>query len=272
MAARPRVDGGRKGCAMSTKPRGLSAVDLKLAMRQPSCPICRIRDEAEYRYLYFLLWENVNDGTTRMQIVNSLGFCPKHTWQMGRIETKNFGDAFGNSIIYENLVEIVRDRLTRYVHRTQAKQRSRWQGYLDRLLRRPQRLPFPAELQPQAICRVCQTGEQSERSHVHWLLQGLSVPEPDFRDWYTQSERLCFRHLRLALELADPETEAGAMFLARDATEYLDRLRVDLDEYGNKHAWDRRFEEMTESEKVSWLKAFIFFGGNERNENGHRPK
>jgi len=105
-----------------------------------------------------------------------------------------------------------------------------------------------------------------------WLLQGLSSPETEFREWYTQSERLCFRHLRQALELADPETEVGAMFLARDMIEHLDHLRVDLDEYGNRHAWDRRFEEMTESEKVSWLKAFIFFGGNERSEDGNRPK
>ena len=68
----------------------------------------------------------------------------------------------------------------------------------------------------------------------------------------------------------------GLVFDAGQAADFLARVNrrtfEDLDEYGNKHAWDRRFEEMTESEKVSWLKAFIFFGGNERNENGHRPK
>jgi hypothetical protein len=60
---------------MTTGPLGLIAVDLRSAMRQPGCPICRIRDEAEYKYLYFLLWENVNDGATRMRIIRSLGFC-----------------------------------------------------------------------------------------------------------------------------------------------------------------------------------------------------
>jgi hypothetical protein len=109
---------------MTTGPLGLIAVDLRSAMRQPGCPICRIRDEAEHKYLYFLLWENVNDGATRMQIIRSLGFCPRHTWQMGRMETHHFGDAFGNSIIYENVVEVVRKRLARYVRRVQADERS----------------------------------------------------------------------------------------------------------------------------------------------------
>ncbi len=249
---------------------GLLAVDLKLAMQQTGCPICRIRDESEYKYLYFLLWENVNDGTTRQHIVASLGFCPRHTWQMGRIETKNFGDAFGNSIIYENLVEIVRNRLAQYMRRAQADQRSKWRQWRDQLLRRPGRLPSPAELQPQTNCRVCHTGEQTETSHLHWLLQGLSDSKSPFHEWYLHSERLCFRHLRRVLELVEPSTEAGAMFLARD--EYLDCLRADLDEYGGKHAWDRRFEEMTETEKVSWLKALRFFGGNERDEDGQRPE
>jgi hypothetical protein len=241
-------------------------------MRQPGCPICRIRDEAEHKYLYFLLWENVNDGATRMRIIRSLGFCPRHTWQMGRMETHHFGEAFGNSIIYENLVEVVRKRLARYVRRAQAEQRSRWRLWLDRVLQRPRRPLFPDDLRPQATCRVCQTGEQTEASHLHWLLQGLSNSTSEFREWYLHSERLCFRHLRLALELADLETEAGAMFLAEDGIQYLDGLRANLREFGGKHAWDRRDEALTEAEQVSWLKALIFFGGNETSKNGQRPE
>ncbi len=251
---------------------GWVAVDLKIAMRQPGCPICRIRDEAEYKYLYYLLWENVNDGATRMQIVASLGFCPRHTWQMGRIETERFGDALGNSIIYESLTGVVHNRLASYLRRSQADERSKWRRLIDHFLRRPRRPPFPDEIQPEAECRVCRMRKQTEESNLQWLMQGLADSQPDFREWYTQSDKLCFQHLRRALELGDGETQAGAMFLARDAVERLEALRADLEGFGGKRAWDRRFEAMTDGEKESWRQALRFFGGNERTENGKRPK
>jgi hypothetical protein len=115
-------------------------------------------------------------------------------------------------------------------------------------------------------------GEGTERAHLRWLLQGLSDPEAEFRKWYVRSERLCLRHLRQAVEGVEPATEAGAMFLARDMLEHLAALRTDLDEYGNKHAWDRRFDKMTKAEKVSWEKALRFFGGLGQSHNGQRPE
>ncbi|MBI3361157.1 MAG: hypothetical protein HY023_08605 [Chloroflexi bacterium] len=251
------------------------AAELRLAMRQTGCPICRLRDEAEYGYLYFLLYENVNDGSTRQQIVASLDFCSQHTWQMGRIETRKFGQAMGNSIIYESLTAIVRDHLARIHDRVQAERRSRWrrgwERWWERLLHRSRRLPRLDAIRPQAPCRVCQIGEQTGQAHLRWLLEGLAQPQSDFRNWYLHSDRLCFPHLRRALELAGPETEAGMEFLLCDALGYLTALRADLDEYVGKQAWDRRVEAMTEAEKVSWLKALRFFGGNERSQDGHRP-
>jgi hypothetical protein len=247
---------------------GLVAVDLKLAMQQVGCPLCRVRDEAEYKYLYFLLHEYVNDGSTRSHIVASLGFCPRHVWQMGRMESGHFGDALGNGIIYESLAQVVHNRLARYLKRAESTQRP---ARRKRLLQRPRHLPFPDELQPQAACRVCQSSEQTEQAHLHWLLEGLADAEPDFRDWYLHSDRLCLRHLRQSLETVEPETEAGALFLARDALERLAALRADLEGYVGKHAWDRRDEGMTEGEKNSWLRALRFFGGKERNEDGQRP-
>ncbi len=250
---------------------GLITLELMEALQKPGCPICRVKEEAEYRYLFFLLYENVNDGATRLQIVSSLGFCPPHTWQMGNIEIKQFGDAFGNSIIYENLVRVAHDRLAQYMRRVQAGQQSKFRGWLTRLLGQPRQWSYPDELHPQADCRVCQMGEQTVNVHLRWLLEGMSEPQPELRDYYVHSDRLCLQHLRQALELGDPQTESGAAFLAKDMLQYLSTLRVDLREYSGKRAWDRRFEPKTEGEKVSWFKAFQFFGGNERNDDDRHP-
>jgi hypothetical protein len=135
---------------------------------------------------------------------------------------------------------------------------------LDRLLRRHRGLPLPYELQPQESCRVCQIGEQAEKANASWLLQELSAPQPLFRELYGHPGRLCLGHLRLALRLVVMETSPAATFLVRDALEYLSSLSVELDEYGGKHAWVRRFDKMSPAEESSWLRALAFFGGNER--------
>lgn len=252
---------------MRAVPGGLIATGLRGAMGQPGCPICRLRDDAERRYLRSLLWENVNDPTTRDWIRRSMGFCPRHTWQMGRMEVEAFGSALGNSIIYEDLVGMVRRQLAHYVRRTDANRRSIWRRWLGPFLGCSW-MPKKAQLQSEAACRVCQIGLQTEASHVRWLLGGLSNVESAFCEWYRESSRLCLRHLDQALMSPRPETQPGVMFLAQDAEGYLERLEADLGGFGDKHSWDRRHEPMTEAEKVSWLRALAFFGGNERNHNG----
>lgn len=56
----------------------LVTLDLKLTMKEPGFPICRLRQKSEKRYLLGILREDVNDPVARAEISKSLGFCPKH--------------------------------------------------------------------------------------------------------------------------------------------------------------------------------------------------
>ncbi|MCX7855742.1 MAG: DUF6062 family protein, partial [Anaerolineae bacterium] len=53
--------------------------DLREALSQPGCPVCRLVERDTGRYLDNLLWENVNDPGLRQEIRRALGFCREHT-------------------------------------------------------------------------------------------------------------------------------------------------------------------------------------------------
>lgn len=105
---------------------GLAEAELKAAFRQEGCPICRVRREAERRYLFHLLWENVNDLSTRIRLVRSSGFCPAHTWELFHMEWQHFGDALGNGIIYEDLLWRVAGALHDLSAHLRRQNRSPW--------------------------------------------------------------------------------------------------------------------------------------------------
>ena len=95
----------------------LITLGLKLAFEKPGCPLCRLRQETEYRYLYHLLYESVTDGTTRQLLVRSKGFCPRHTWLCQATELEQWGDGLGTGTIYEDqasrILSMLLDFLTR---------------------------------------------------------------------------------------------------------------------------------------------------------------
>jgi len=239
---------------------------LKPALKQPGCPICRVRDEFELRYIENTIYENVNDSSTWINILASLGYCPKHTWQMGLMEKGEFGDALGNSIIYERLVKVVENHLSQYIHHNQSRHQSRFLQQLNRLLRcKRTHSQDPFEPLVHAKCRVCQMGDGTEESCIQWLLEGVSEPEPELREMYQQSGGLCLVHFRQVLCISNPKFESGVEFLTNTMLRDLSTLKNNLNQYAGKKSWDRRMEEMSPDEKVSWIKALSFFGGNVEN-------
>lgn len=238
------------------------SLNLKLAFKEAGCPICYLRSHAEGRYIRSLLHEYVNDWSSRRHIVESLGYCPRHVWQTGLFEAEKYGSPLGNTIIYEHLTRVVSGRMARYAQRVARSSQSAWRRWLHRLLPRLGHFPLPDELRPQARCRVCQVGDNTESTHLQWLLDDLSLPEDHFRHWYATSDGLCLSHLRQALGMADRSHSAAVEFLLGSTQERLKVLQRDLGELDRKHSWQHRHEEKSESEQNSWLRALNFFGGN----------
>ncbi len=239
----------------------LVSAGLKAALKQSGCPICRLRAESEQRYIRMLLWESVNDPQTRDHFIAALGYCERHTWQVGLVENEQFGCPLGNAIMYEHLAGKVHSRLVAYALRMKWTRRPLWRRWLTLLWPWARRRLSAAELRPQEPCRICQIGERSERRHLGWLLQHLSRPESDLRALYLASDGLCLPHLRQGLALASLPVEAGARFLVEAALHRLEVLQRDLSEFERKNAWDYRHEQKTVAESTAWLQALAFFGG-----------
>jgi hypothetical protein len=240
----------------------LTALDLKRALTLPGCPLCRLRSEAELRYIHSLLWEHANDPDTRTNIIASLGYCPTHTWQAGLTEAEKFGVPLGNVIIYRHLTDVITTRLTQYARRIEPAAQPAWKRWLHKVL--PQRPPSlsPDELKPVTACRICQIGERTARTDIHWLLRGLSQPQHEFCTLYEGSDGLCLQHLRQALEQAMGKEQEGVKLLVESTLQRLGLLQRDLAEFDRKNTWEYRAEKQTDDEQNAWLRALTFFGGN----------
>lgn len=162
-----------------------SLADFQLipAMQQPGCPICRIRNFHEKRYLDNLLLERVNDCETRDHLIASFGFCPKHTWQMGFLDFTTYQEPVKNCMLYEYLVTCTLQQLRQYRKKELAREKG-VRGWLHRLFHT--RILFPFEQDPFAPlvvkgCYVCEVGAQEETYFLHALLTGLGEERDELR-------------------------------------------------------------------------------------------
>ncbi len=74
--------------------------ELREALSQPGCPLCKLEKDTERRYLETLFYELVNDPAIRKKILKSGGFCPAHTVSI--FEERN--SVLGIAIIYRDLL------------------------------------------------------------------------------------------------------------------------------------------------------------------------
>ncbi len=58
--------------------RHISFYEVKGALGQEGCPICRLTADVVERYLDFMLWERVTDPDLRREVRQARGFCRDH--------------------------------------------------------------------------------------------------------------------------------------------------------------------------------------------------
>jgi hypothetical protein len=235
----------------------LITLDIKLAMKEPGCPICRLRQRAERRYLLGILRENVNDSATRARISRSWGFCQKHAWQLQHLEEAIWHDGLGNAIIYQDLTQQVVSWLRSYVA-------TPGNTHNGGLLWKVKGALKKAQPKGTGACPACSIGSQSERTYLEWLVRALS--DEEFQALYRASDGLCLHHLQHALEIAEEEDPEAASILVEIAIEKLEELHENLEGYIAKHSWHRRSEVVTDAEESSWKRAVAFFSGEEHKQ------
>ena len=176
--ASPRA--GRGG-----RPADVVDVALDDALAQPGCPICRLVERATERYFDGLLWEQVNDPGVRQGLRESLGFCPRHTWELARAEQTRTHNVLGLAILLHDTVS----ELARALEALMA-------GRLDRRPRRVRRTRPGLARYPTA-CPACRQAAQAQADYLARLMQREGQGLLD-------GGRLCLEHLGLALTLQGP--------------------------------------------------------------------
>lgn len=232
--------------------RTLSFHELREALAQAGCALCRLRAAAAERYLDRLLWGDVNDVETREAIRQARGFCHEHTWGLVR-----HGASLGIAIITHDVLEnLVRGMGVEAEPEPRALSMRRMQSSL-----RPRTPDFSSELAQHLAadleCPACAMAGEREAEYRRTLLASLLGPD-GLLPAFEASDGLCLPHLREVVALAKDGAVLAALVNAQGAI--WQRLVDQLAEFIRKN--DYRFRDEAWGEEAdAWRRALKALGG-----------
>ena len=227
--------------------------DLRQALTEPGCALCRLLAQAADRYIDGVLWELVNDPALRQELNQTRGYCREHAWLLVR-----HGASLGAAIMMKDII----DTLLRVAEAAKFEPSSSfslhqmWQNFNSTQLSAAT-AKLTADLAPQAPCPVCIKVQTTEAYYLVALSQHLTGPD-NLAPAYRASDGLCLPHFRLTLtQITDQETFT-ALVEAQKAV--WQRLSAELSEFIRKN--DYRFShEPIGSEGNAWLRAIEAISG-----------
>ena len=155
---------------------------VREALDQGGCPVCRLSLGSVAGHLDSLAYESVNDPSLRDRLRSSRGFCPRHAWQLLGVGSGPFSVA----IIYADvLAEVTRilEPGRRQIRATDGRGTSG--------------LELATRLAPQQPCPACRILAESRDRYLSTLVEHM--PEHDFATAYRSSQGLCLPHLERAI-------------------------------------------------------------------------
>lgn len=226
--------------------------ELRDALAEDGCAVCRLASQAVARHLDFLLHESVNDAGVRRDVRRARGFCNRHAWQL-----RDLQGALGIAIIYRDVVVAVLEDVGE-ARSPGVRQRAwnRVRSSVSDPTSTPDRAALLAALAPAGPCLACRARETAERMYLRTLVDHAG--DPDIVAGFERSGGLCVRHLRGSIEQARNE-EAIEQILDMQSKAW-EHLRDNLSEFIRKH--DYRFrDESLEAEGDSWIRAVAAISG-----------
>jgi len=199
--------------------------ELIEALHQPSCAICQLSEKSVTRYIETLLYENVNDPSTRKRLRRSYGFCPHHA----RIALAQ-QDAFGLGIIYADLLGNALNSIAN----------GQWQN-----------------IEIAQHCPVCETAIESAERSLHTMIQYFG--ESDFQQALQTAGPVCWEHFSKLIAMS--KNLQLRQQIIKWELEKLEVLQTNLAEFLRKHDYQFRQEGFKEAERSAWLRAMEFFVG-----------
>ena len=216
-------------------------------LKQPGCPLCSLFIKDSQSYLDTLLYENVLDVPTRLNLMESFGFCNRHAWQISKLPAI-CSPAAGFAILASDLLR--KFNLVAGAMAAESQKKSIWRSWLHK---RDLRV-FPQ--MKAGVCPACNHVTEFEAFHLTDLVNAITQAE--FLEAYEASQGICLSHLFLAEQkyLDHPNFP----LLLKLQLGKSQSLRQTLEEFIRKQ--DRRLQqEITEDEARSWRVAMEFLIG-----------
>jgi hypothetical protein len=229
--------------------KGLTWITLRQGLEAPGCPICNILADGSRRNFFYFLDEGVLDPEMRVRLIESTGWCPRHTLLLLTVEREEHPDHLGSATVYESLLEAVQRRLD------QARRDLREPTTQTSSRRKRQQVRRVIDtLNSRKPCPACESEERREDAEAGLLVEMLFDPElgPELKQLYEKSEGLCYRHLVGCLQqCASPEQATDLLGLERPKWRLLSAEVID---YTRKHE-HRYHQEPFGDEIDAWARA-----------------
>jgi hypothetical protein len=168
---------------------------------KPGCPVCHLGQEAGHHYLDGLLWESVNDPGVRDGLLDSLGFCGRHSRELLTFAGERLGIAIIQRAVLQEALRNLQDNPT-------AGGRNLLQRLQDDLLNRRDATGWAEEGTVLAPCPACAHQAEVEERALQELLVHLGA---DLAEPLQQAGGLCWPHLQQALRLCDAPATCTAL-------------------------------------------------------------
>jgi len=222
-------------------PRDATAFEVREALREPGCAVCRLTQRSVARLLRSVAYEQVNDLSLRATLRKRGGFCNTHAHQWLR-EARS---VLGTALIYKDVLQTALRELESTGNNGQRG------GLLRGLL-------GSAPTDADVPCPACDGQLEAESRYVDALL-ALLKSDTVVATELDSSDGLCRRHTQSAVrtggEVAEP--------VARRARQAINDLVEQLDEVIRKEDYRFRHEPRTDAERTAPARAIAWAAGSE---------
>ncbi|HLZ26997.1 MAG TPA: DUF6062 family protein [Chloroflexota bacterium] len=216
-------------------PRDSTAFEVRDALAQPGCPVCRLAVRSVGRWLASVAYDQVNDVDLRTELRAARGFCNAHAHRW----LAEVHSVLGTAIVYADLLKASLRELD-----GDTDQR----GGLWRALR-------GSQMTDVANCPACRAQTEAEERFLSAL---LAIAAADARA-VKGSEGVCLKHVRAALRRGGP----GAERVLQHTRAAIERLLADLGEVIRKEDYRFRDEPRTDAERSAPSRAVARAAGAE---------
>jgi hypothetical protein len=227
-----------------SEPRDSTAFEIRDALNEPGCPVCRLSLAAVDRYIATVAYEGINDIAFRDRLRAAGGFCSNHAYRWLR----DSHSVLGTALIYRDLLSTARRELEGV--RPSGNLLTRWR-------RSTARTDDPPDPSSTLDCPMCKMQREAEARYLDALRAILS--EPDGSEAFNRSDGLCLPHTRAALA-------RGGSASARVRAHMLDvlsHLEAVLDAVIRKEDYRFRHEPRSEEERTAPATAVAMAVGDE---------